>query len=475
MIRRAATTAMILALGCGASADGTTPAAIRVVPAEVGLFGHEAVELHLPTAALPTTVLPVVRVAGALAYDLAWISPGILRATVQGSPRSGPADVIVEASGARLESPGAITFRPQRVPSVGRLIATGGSLTQGIHDGTVDVDGQVTAGAAVIARQVGAYLPLPLVPRGIVPGYSTASFRHDCTIRTPPDVAGFLDSLLDPATGEYSVRRGRIDPDVEAFDVAIGGETLADQRDGGTGAKAVLENLTWSVDASSPIVGPPVPQIARVKALAAGAPHSTIISLDLASNDVLGSLGTNDSGFTLETITPPEQFRRDAEYILGELASLPADVFIADIPYVDFKPDFQDHLARMRAQGKDADAAVAALRTRTDALNAILAEVGARHPNIHVLPIAGRVKEIARDGVLVGGERLDVSRFGGLLGFDDTHFTRTGYALVAEFFILQMNQALGTRIPAPDVEAIHATDPQSPARLRALGFSCKKP
>ncbi len=475
MIRRLPSLSLVCALGCGASADGTTAAAIRVVPAEVGLFGHEVVELHLPTPRLPARPKPVVRVAGALAYDVVWVSPDVLRVTVQGAPQPGPADVVVEIGETRLETPGALRYRPPREPALGRLIATGGSLTEGVHDTTVDVDGQTTAAAAVIARQAGAYLPLPLVPRGIIPGYTAASFRHDCTVATEPDIAGFLDSLLDPATGEYSVRRGRIDPDIEAFNVAIGGETLADQREGGAGAKSVLENLTWNVDASSPIVGPPVPQIGRVKALAAGASHSTILSLDLASNDVLGSLSTNDTGFSLETITPPEQFRKDAEVILGELAALPAEVFIADIPYVDFKPDFQDHLARMRARGKDADGAVAALRARTDALNAILAEVGGRFRNIHVLPIAARVKEIARDGVVVGGERLDVSRFGGLLGFDDTHFTRTGYALVADYFIQQMNQILGTSIPAPDVEAIHAADPQSPSALRALGFSCKKP
>ncbi len=466
---------LLLAAGCGGSADGTTPGAIRAEPFEVGLFGHETVELHLPTTALPSTPRPIVRVAGALAYDVAWVSPGVLRATVQGAPQAGPADVVVDVGETHLESPGAITYRPQRVPEIGRLIATGGSLTEGVHDGTVDVDGQSTGGAAVIARQVGAYLPLPLVPRGIIPGYTAASFRKDCTVAADPDLAGFLDSLLDPDTGEYSVRRGRIDPSVEVFDVAIGGETLADQRDGGPGAKAVLENLTWNVEAESPIVGPPVPQIARVKALASAVPHSTIISLDLATNDVLGTLGTNDAGFTLETITPADQFRKDARFILGELAALPAEVFIADIPYVDFKPDFQEHLARMRANGADADGAVTALRARTDELNAILAEEGARFPNVHVLPIASRVKEIARDGVMVGGERLDVSRFGGLLGFDDTHFTRTGYALVADYFIQQMNQTLGTHIPAPDLEAIHAADPQAPAALRALGFSCKKP
>ena len=89
------------------------------------------------------------------------------------------------------------------------------------------------------------------------------------------------------------------------------------------------------------------------------------------------------------------------------------------------------------------------------------------HSNLHVVDLVGPVAAIAADGLMVGDERLDAERFGGIVGLDGVHFTDTGYAVLGNLFIAELNRQLGTQIPPIDLAPILAQDAGSPEALRA--------
>ena len=72
---------------------------------------------------------------------------------------------------------------------------------------------------------------------------------------------------------------------------------------------------------------------------------------------------------------------------------------------------------------------------------------------------------------MVGDQRLGAERFGGIVGLDGVHFTDTGYAFLANLFIAEINQVLGTDVPAISLAPVLAMDPESPAALRAAGVA----
>jgi hypothetical protein len=78
-------------------------------------------------------------------------------------------------------------------------------------------------------------------------------------------------------------------------------------------------------------------------------------------------------------------------------------------------------------------------------------------------------------GLRVGGEWLTLEPFGGLFSLDGLHLTDTAYALYANGFIDELNTVLGTAIAHVDADAIHALDPDAPAKLRAAGLTCVPP
>ena len=98
----------------------------------------------------------------------------------------------------------------------------------------------------------------------------------------------------------------------------------------------------------------------------------------------------------------------------------------------------------------------------------------APYPNLHIVDFKGQVMT-QLDGIRVGGEWLSSARFGGLFSLDGLHLTDTAYALYANLFIDSINGVLHTQIPHVDADAIHATDSDAPAVLRAAGLTCVPP
>jgi lysophospholipase L1-like esterase len=165
----------------------------------------------------------------------------------------------------------------------------------------------------------------------------------------------------------------------------------------------------------------------------------------------------------------------ELERMMARLGKLHGQYFIANLPRLTFLPKVKQLRAQRIAAGLDTpasfDAKVAMIDDMTAQYNQALADAMAPYPNLHVVDFQAYVDGVL-DGVTVGGERLTPERWGGLISLDDLHLTDTGYALYAQKFIDRINEVLGTQIGPVDVEAVHAQDPLTPARLRAGGYTC---
>jgi lysophospholipase L1-like esterase len=101
---------------------------------------------------------------------------------------------------------------------------------------------------------------------------------------------------------------------------------------------------------------------------------------------------------------------------------------------------------------------VVIVRARVDAFNQIIAtqakNTGAALVDIHAL-----VAQIQAKGFVAGGQRLTTEFLGGIFSLDGVHPTNTGYAIIANTFIMELNSNFAAGIPLISVEQIKKVDP----------------
>ena len=411
---------------------------------------------------------------GIQAYALRPSADGIT-VTVQGAPA--PGEVQVEIYGTRGHAAHRVfTYDPAGAGVPAHWLAFGASLTQGTQSLGVNVHSQLAGVSAVIGRQAGTFLAIPLFSDGLLPGLQLSDFTPDCTTtKTEGDfVTGLFAALKDPRTGLVDVSRGRIDPTLEARDLAIGGSKVSDILTGAQGTGALLEHIVEEPTTTPPgeILQPvAVSQIDRIEKIDPDVAFST----DLLANDVDPAVVASDD-LHADLITPLATVQPMLAEIAQRLGALHGQYFLANLPYLTFIPGVTALKAARIAAGTDTeatfDAKVQQIDAITDQYNSALAAAVAPYPNLHIVDFRSEVEAIRTTGITVGGEQCTVAHFGGLLSLDDLHFTDTGYALYANVFIDAINQQLGTSIPRADVDAIHAADALAPAKLRAAGFTC---
>jgi lysophospholipase L1-like esterase len=107
---------------------------------------------------------------------------------------------------------------------------------------------------------------------------------------------------------------------------------------------------------------------------------------------------------------------------------------------------------------------VAAIVTRTNELNAVIAaEIGTPLVDIHAI-----FEDIKAHNYHIGGLTLTRSFLtGGIFSADGFHPSSIGYTMIADEFIKEMNDSLGTDIPRPDFSHVLFT-PNVPAGGAAL-------
>ncbi len=420
-------------------------------------------------------------VGGVAAYDVTRVDERTVRLTVQGHPSGGDQPLVISARRVSVAL-GVVRFETPKDPRFRKLVAFGASLTMGSQDASISQRSQLHGPAAVVARQLGAYLAIPLLKAGFLPALSAADIDPLTCRPRQADIFGtigaraqaeLLPKLKDQA-GNIVISRLRVDPSLEATNLAIGGFRVAETVGGASSLMGtILEHVIWDpkVDGVGLVSHPAQTQLDRLIEL-----QPTIaLSTDLIGNDYNNVNLHTDGVPDLTALTPVDELRASVHVLLARLDETHAEVFIATGPDNTVLPMYPEKVAALRAAGfSEAEATgwLVALRARIVAYNEALREEAAAYPRVHVVDLHAKVATVLSEGVDLGAKLLRPAPFGGLLSLDSMHFSDTGYAALANMFLEEINATLGTRVPLADLSAINAVDAYSVEALQAAGISC---
>jgi len=432
-----------------------------------------------------------VTVAGINAYDVVHEGNKVTL-IVQGAAKAGPADVVFVTEGGEFPFPGGFEYDKPVDPIFERMAAMGASLTQGTAGGVPTYEAILANPAHLLATTGGAYLPLPLLTRGLFPTIRPEDVGPAPACRAP-DVVNFIaeasieviGKLDDEENDQIGFYLGRVDPDLSPHDVAVGGSNVGNLVHGTAGdfGKQFVTKLVYAPYADI-IEDVYTTQLELVEDIQ----PTLVMSTDVYGNDLIGAI-VESSYVDTDQLTPVEDVRTDLTTLIERLEATGAEVFLANMPHATLLPATADKRAAALENARDiaeqtgvdpeqavadeaiaVDARIQMVEDYGDAYNDILEELAASRPTIHVVDFGGRVAEIEVDGLEVNGEVLTVRKFGGLLSTDGVHFSDVGYAMFANLFIETMNNDLGLDLQEIDLGPIVESDPYSPAALREAGL-----
>jgi lysophospholipase L1-like esterase len=445
------------------------------VPSSGSVSGYFPVVIRTSRMGIDAAAVTRATFGGIRAYGLSADDAGDLRVTVQGHPDGGAVAVVLAtpAGDVTLEDP--FLYEAPSDPRLARMMGFGASLSQGIQRTIPSDHGTLQGPVALVARQAGAYLSLPVPVPGLFPQEEPSDVGPPPVCALPDSLQALLSAvgdvtgrLLDPDTGQYSYHMGRVDPDLAPRNVAVGNCSVDEVLHG---VKA--DNLGGSFLAHL-VYEPWAEVLAQMETsqfdhLKAGRP-TLVMSTDFFANDVLW-------GVVLGSVIDVANARPEAEILDGiaevveTLAATGAEVFLANLPGTSLLPvTAEKRRISIEAGVTDVDQRIAALDALTDRANQALAAAAAGHANVHVVDLHGWAARIAVDGIAVGDQVLRPAKFGGLVGLDGIHFTDTGYAVVANVFLQAINAAWNTSFPQVDLAPVLADDPESPVALAAAGL-----
>ncbi len=347
--------------------------------------------------------------------------------------------------------------------------------------------------ASVIAKQAGWPLTLPLVP---YPG--APNMLQLVSIGPPVNIEPVSGTLPEP----------RVDPYLQPTNIAVPGMTVGTaitMRPDPTSTNAEVEWATIVLGFPSLFSGQAPTELELANSL-----HPNLLIEWLGNNDALVPALTGQ----ISALTPIEQFAASYEQVLDSLSATGATLVTATVPDVTEVPYFTSAqtiadgaklpigtVTAMLGIGPNDYVRPSALPFVDEILSGkngplppncpsqLLGSIGLTSiPCVLTESDAQKVKltvgaynlVIAVDTWLHGGTLVDVHElvdqiynngyklkettlttnfFGGLFSLDGIHPTNTGYGIIANRFIETMNGALGTRIPAADIEKIFASDP----------------
>ena len=335
-------------------------------------------------------------------------------------------------------------------PLFERVVALGDSVSQGTQNVGVSVRSQTVGVPALLCRQARAELPLPLLAE---PGY-------------PPHVDNLRLVLRSRVTHPEWLRGQRLDPTVEPRNYAVAGVRLSDVI-GLTCANMAQLDRTRAICRLTRLVLNPLgrPEWEHLSQLdRAIAADPSLVLLWAGANDAIEAMFYPHYG-----VTPREVFARHWRTALDRLlAETSAVIVVLTIPDCTLLPMLRLWRGRDRLR---------TLMHRTlDEYNAIIRASAARDERLVVVDLEPEVNRIHRAGVpvdgwqvpfTVAGRRLTFDALrgvpgrvwsGGLISFDGLHPTTTGYAVLTNVVIDQLNARLATGVPRLDLAAVARAD-----------------
>lgn len=370
-------------------------------------------------------------------------------------------------------------------PDFSRFVVVGDSLSAGLQNLSMSEDSQPNGYAALIARQVGADLRLPLISSpGMPPALYLAS-------PGPPPVIGQLPG--PPG--------GRIDPFTQTFNVSVPNQKINEVFDnrpdcvpdpsvGGIRLVDVYAELILGLPACL-AGGPFLSEIEMAEAL-----QPTFAILWVGNNDTLWAGVLGDTG----EITDSAVFRSlygqavqrmvatGAKLVIGNLPDVTSAGFLVSAeqlasllntdlafigPALGIGPGDYVTLFAFDPIGAILSGAIPGplpdplvvtaaealvIQQANDRFNQVVYENADRY-NIPVADIRGLLRGIHDKGFVIGGRRLTTNLLGGIFTLDGFHPTNTGYAITANEFIKTINRFYRTSIPSVDLAEIMAADP----------------
>ena len=441
---------------------------ISVSPTQGSMSGYYAVTLTInrPEDLVDIALEDVTEVflGDVKAIELERPSIHTLRFVTQGHPVSGTVDLMLrDDAGTEAVFEDGFEFSPVRVEALTSMGAIGASLTQGIQRG-VPTDFSVRNGpAALLARQLGIYFPLPLlIPNAF--REMTVEDMGPAPYCNPPSLDLFqqaqavaLIEAMTTETGRFDYALGRLTASVSTQNFAVGGTRIRELMEGPPAGELALNFLSHLVYEPSGTITDPVmrSQVDGIESL----DPTLVVCFDCLGNDLIEGM-INAEPFDLSERTSDADLAQSIEDFVGRLARLNAHVFLANLPKPNVLPFFQTKQSRLVDTGVQIDAPeyLIELEAASVLANQALHRAAATYESIHVVDIAALADEWLTEGVLVANESLAIEPFGGLVGLDGLHFTDVGYGLLANAFIHEINEVFGAMVPLLDIESIRASD-----------------
>lgn len=406
--------------------------------------------------------------------------------------------VCISPLGAEQHSPGDLS----------RFVVVGDSLSAGVQNFSLLDSQQPNGYASLIADQAHATLTLPLIPHPGIPNVLELLKLNPLTIVPEP---GTLPAIP------------RDNPCQQATNLAVPGVTVEQALTLVPGQPTATDGTAQlSTDV---VLGFPNP-LGYELGICPGTPTQPLTQIQqavaLKPTTVVEYLGNNDALVpaltgALSTLTPLSSFANSYDAVLDALSKTDATIITATIPDVTKVPyftsvstlaaevgvpvsivaeklgvgpgDFLRLTALTPAEsillGKtsgplpaECPVPLAGLPVSTvpcvltsqdaqlvqftiDAYNVIILFESITH-NATIVDIHALVDTIAARGYNADNKHLTTAFLGGLFSLDGVHPTNTGYAIIANTFIEQMNAAFGSHIPLVNVDAIAAKDPLVP-------------
>ena len=429
--------------------------------------------------------------------------------TTAGTPTAGTYPLVIATGmSACAYLPDAYRYNPPASSAFKTFVGYGASGTAGFQSDSYNEAAQLNGPAAWVARQAGAYFPIPLFK---MPGIPPAPGFD--ALGTDGQFTGTVTAIVNYLAGTQDLPSLFEDPDVVPYNIAIPGATVEDEVLGPASTTSMalpiiaLSNLLFAPYDNKLLDKTNIkPEIQMVKDL-----HPTLImSMDLYINDLI----------TNEVATSYNTFVTYITQDVAALASTGAQVFLADCPHaVLFLPGAQQTTLGMLTpcgmtfsdisgglfaldDAADTDSCAAtfsggstftpaastcvynacetlvSMDQKVDTFNAEFVAVAGGYKNVHVVPLSGlmsgKVPVAGQSMTLdtqgfpeftVGTISIKMKHLGGFSSLDDAHPTNTGYAIIATLFVQAINARLGTKIPFPALGSILAGDPLSPPAL----------
>lgn len=469
-----------------------------VSPDSSNLFGNIIITIKsdsFPTAASKTTVY----VGEHKMYNISY-EKNTIKGYIEGSETAGKKAIVIYMDDDKYLLKNAFTYTDLYYPLFRDMYSLGASYTQGFVSMGLNWKTQLHSPFGQLARQVGAYFPQPLLKENILYESKLRDAKKSCRAidLLNPDIKNTVDALqlIKNKEGKdvLSFASYRINPDLEPHNIGIGGSTIQDTVNGAQYGRlhslTIFENIAYNpyVDMGKVFEDPPQ-----------GSPfeyainHSPtiIFSTDLFADDILDFVFATNSPVTSQ-VTKVEIIREKLVEMFDEFKEKNVTAYIANMPDITIMAIFKFFENSFYKKGFTNET-VKEWKKNVQILSAkysnTFTEVANKYDNVHIVDFRGYLNKmyyskgsdkeikvndaitIKNGGIVVGKEVFTTDFLGGLLSLDAIHLTYTGYALIADMFIDQINKDEGYNIPFIDLSKVAQEDPLTPDKIRDYGIN----